>query len=276
MADKIVEQEDEGRYGYGTTPAVNTMFKRLREKKVQSACLIAINLETLVRNTNDGKLKVNEIIDKVCGYMVNITSDFAQIVDGWPCKNHVIYYYCEPTVVPPLFQRVHKGPTSMTTKEALGGLIRRLSQSKTQTRGNVTSMICTGTLKQPSYKGLVDVFNRVSDKSVPVNMISHCAIDYHIERLGRIGALYRSYTGVSVDMTPANLGAVVFGDKNIPFYPVTHALLGDNSFIKPLLVKGDKENFVQLALREKFILRSESFIRTNKKINTSIIPYRLD
>jgi hypothetical protein len=34
MADKIVEQEDEGPYGYGTTPAVNTLLKRVGGYKV--------------------------------------------------------------------------------------------------------------------------------------------------------------------------------------------------------------------------------------------------
>ena len=88
--------------------------------------------------------------------------------------------------------------------------------------------------------------------------------------------MYRSYTGVAVNMTPKDLGEVVFGEKNVPFYPITHVILGDKSFIKGLIVKKDRENFLALAVRDKFLLRSETFIKTNSKINQSLIPYKLD
>lgn len=278
MADKIVEQDDPGRYGYGTTPAVDTLFKRIREKKIRSACLIAINIETLVRNTAESNLKVKEVVDRVCEYMSNIVNDFSAIVSDWDVgQHHVVFYYCALTCVPNLFRRHHEGTTALLAKEALAAVIDRIKDSKEQTHGNVTSHICLGTdLKQPSYKGLVNIFNKITSRDVPVHMISHCPVDYHIGRLGRIGVMYRSYTGVAVDMTPRALGEIVFGVKTVPFYPITHVMLGDKSFIKGLAFKKDREMFLEIAAREKFLLRSETYIRSNAKINSQIIPYKLD
>ena len=279
MADKIVEQEDEGSFGWGTTAAFDTLMKRLGSKKIPSTCLIAVNIDTLVRNTVSKDLKVYDIVNKVCSYMTNMATSFAALVSGWNIPHHyLIFYHAEPRrIVPELFLRVSGGESGLLYREALKGVIERVKNSKVQTCGSVTSMICVANeVKQPSYKGLAEVFNKLVDRSVTVHMISHNPIDWHIHRTGRMGILYRSYTGVAVEMTATKLGEIVFGSKGIPFYPVTHVLLGDKSIIKGLLGGKDKKDYLELCYRDRFVLRSEDYINHHTKIAKELIPYKLD
>lgn len=271
------DSSEPGPYGFGTGPAFETLMKRLSEKKIPSTCLIAINIDTLVRNTISKDLKVYDIVNKVCGYMSNMATHFAALVNSWPIPhNYMIFYHADPKVVPKLFLREHNGPTGLMYTEALKGVLERVKNSKTQSHGNVTSMICVANeIKQPSYKGLAEVFNKLTEKTVTVHMISHNPIDWHIQRTGRIGILYRSYTGVAVEMTATNLGEIAFGEKGIPFYPRTHVLMGDKSIIKGILGGSDKKNFRELCLRERFVYRSEDYINHSSKINSQLIPYEL-
>ena len=77
-------------------------------------------------------------------------------------------------------------------------------------------------------------------------------------------------------MTPSKLGKVAFDDERVPFYPVTHVLLGDKSFIKGLYVRDFRKTFIESAARERFVLRSEMYIRSHAKINVNLLPYTLE
>ena len=44
-------EEEEGRYGFGTTIAVDTIIKNLLQARADTQVIIAINLATILRNT---------------------------------------------------------------------------------------------------------------------------------------------------------------------------------------------------------------------------------
>lgn len=278
MADKIVEQESEGRYGWGTQAAVDTLFKKLGESKYKNGALVMVNIDTLVRNTADGKMKVEEVVSKVCQYMTNIATDFANVVSDWVAtENTIIFYHANNSrVVLPIALRVTKSAAGLQAKEALNLILERVKRAPEQKVRNVRSIVAVGNnVKQPSYRGIVDLASRYSPTGMTINLISHNPIDWHIESAGRKGILYRSYTGVAVDMTPANLGPMVFDNPNIPFTPITHVLFGDKNVIRGFMRGQDKEKFLELARHDKFIYRTEQYIISRAKVNVGLLPYHL-
>jgi len=278
MADKVMEFEDEGRYGWGTQAAVATLFKKLGESKRQETALVLVNLDTMVRNTADGKLTIDEVVNKVCSYMTNIATDFAAVVGEWKSLTHTIVFYHAQNnrVVWEPVRRVTKSAAGLSAQEAMVKLLKRLETAKEQKVGNVRSIVAIGnSLRQPSYKGLAELCGKLTPSEVTINIISHNPIDWHIGYLGRKCLLYRSYTGTCIEMTPKNLGPIVFDNPNVPFTPVTHVLLGDKSVIKGFLKGTDKDNFLKAASHEKFIVRTEGFIIDRAKINLGLLPYRL-
>ena len=278
MADQIVQQDSEGRYGYGTTPVMETFLRMIGESKKQNTMLFLVNLGTLVRNTADGKMSVDDVVEKVCTYMSNMATDYAAAVSEWRAYNHFIVFYhaVNGKVLWGPARRVTHSVASLSAKEAMVKLTERLKHVKEQKSGNTTSIIAVeGNLRQPSYKGLAELCSKLTPVGVVINMISHNPIDWHIGYLGRKAIMYRSYTGVAVEMTPRNLGPIVFDNPNVPFTPVTHVLLGDKSFLRGFLRGKDKESFLEAARREKFILRSENYIISTARINLGLLPYRL-
>lgn len=279
MADKIVTQDDPGRWGYGTGPAFEAFIKRLSSRTIPTTGLLLVNIDTIVRNTIDTNKKIEELTKMCCTYMANIASDFAAVVGEWRDRQHsVVFYHADCSrVVPTLFLRSHGGTSALLYKEVLGSVLKRVKDYPKQVQGNTTSyVVLANEMKQPSYKGLMEFCNKITSRDVTIHMISHNPIDWHIYRLGRNGLLYRSYTGTIVEMTAAKLGEVVFDMKGIPFNPLTHVLLGDKNVLKGLLIKNDKQQFITAAIREKFVFRSEDYIVAHAKINKSLIPYKLD
>lgn len=278
MADKIIEQTDPGPYGFGTGPAVETLFKKLGESKYKSGALVMINIDTLVRNTADGKMKVEEVVGNVCQYMANIANDFANAVSDWVAtENTIIFYHISNAkVVPQIAFRVTKSAAGLQAKEALSLVIERVKRVPEQKIRNVKSVVAVGTtLRQPSYRGIVELAGKYTSAKTTINMISHNPIDWHIETLGRKGILYRSYTGVSADMTPSNLGPIVFDNPNIPFTPLTHVLFGDKNMIRGFMRGQEKDRFLELARHDKFIYRTEQYIISRAKVNVGLLPYHL-
>jgi hypothetical protein len=278
MADKIVEQEDEGPYGYGTTPAVNTLLKRVGGYKLPTQGLLMINIATLVRNTSDAKLKATEVADKVCSYMTNITTDYAAAMSRWTeFPHHVVYYWTDSMrLVPEPWRRAHRSEASLIGDDAVALLVKRFKDFKPQTNGGTTAHIYLGRqVKEPSYKGLVSISNSLVKYSATMQMISHIPVDWHVQRLGRLGIMYRSYTGTAIQMSPTELGESVFELKGIPFYPSTHVVLGDKNCIKSALVRQAKQEFIKYALKDRLVLRSESYVDSAVKKFMPTLPYNL-
>ena len=278
MADKQVEHTEEP-YGFGTVPAFESLLKRLGSHQLPTTGLALINLDTLVRNAVNLEWKIEQTVEKIVGYMTNMSNDYATCVSKWRAQHHhiVFYHAAYPQFIPQLFRRIHAGPTALLAKEVTAALIKRLELIKPQTIDGVTSMIALSKdIKQPSWKGLAQLCDKLANPAVTVHMISHNPIDWHITKYGRPGLLYRSHTGAVVKMTPNDLGPVVFDVKGVPFYPITHVVLGDKTMIKGIVNKTAKELFLSNALKDRFVLRPESYILNHPVVKKSFIPYKLD
>lgn len=272
-------QEEPGRYGFGTKQAIEAMLKRFTSRKTPCTGLVAINLATLLRNSIQPNDDVETIVHNTCTYMSNISLDLAEVFAQWKnLPHHIIFYYANAEkLVPDAFRRKHNGTTDLLYNEALPILLDRLRSTNDQSHNGTTAVVCLApTMRLPSYKGLADACNKVADKSVTLHLISHHPMDWHIFRTGRLGVLYRSHTGAMIDMNAVELGKIVFDEPGIPFYPTTHIMLGDKTMIKGILLRKERENFIERAKRERFTLHSEFYLNDKLKIHSSLLPYRLD
>lgn len=278
MSDTI-KQEEEGPYGWGTGAAIEALLKRLGSHQIPTTGLILINLDTLIRNTVNTDCKIDEVVNKITTFMTNISNDLAEALSRWPqLHHHIVFYHANlPKTIPLALLRTHNGPTAIQGAEVRKKLLARLEQVKPQTINGVTSVIALSKdIKEPSYKGLADLCNKLAGPAVTVHMISHNPLDWHITKYGRPGILYRSHTGAVVKMTPNDLGPIVFDTKGVPFYPITHVVLGDKSVIKGVVAKNDRKAFIAASLKDRFVLRPESYIKSHAIINKSFLPYRFD
>ena len=278
MADKIMEQEEPGPYGYGTGSAVGTLLKRVSGYKIPTQGLLFINLATLVRNTAESGMTVSKVVDNVCNYMTNIATDYAAGMSRWKeFQHHIVYYWTDfLRLVPIQWRRQHKGETALLMEEATATLVKRFSTFKPQESNGTTVRIILGrNVKQPSYKGIVSIANELTKNTTTIQLISHIPVDWHIQRMGRIGMMYRSYTGTASGMTPTELGELAFDMKGIPFYPSTHMVLGDKNCIKSGLVRQAKQEFISKALKDRIVLRSEPYIDSYVKKFMPVQPYSL-
>ena len=278
MADKIVEQQDEGRAGWGTTVAFDAYLKRVSEYKIPTQGLLFVNIATLVRNTAEKNSTVADVVTKTCKFMENMSVDFAGAMSRWrEYPHHIVFYYADAMqIVHTAYRREHKSEAALVALEATKELCKRFRDYEPQVHDNTTGhIVLARDVKQPSYKGIVYIANSIARHSTVIHMISHMPIDYHISRLGHLGIMYRSYTGTAVELQPIPLGEVVFEMKGIPFYPMTHMALGDKSCIKGYLLRGQKQEFIKQALRERLTLRSESQINAFVKKFMITLPYTL-
>ena len=271
---------EEGRYGFGTTSAVDAMMRRLNLTQDTEA-LIAINIVTLIRNAVSNKsTTVQQVVDKVRNTMNSVANDLAVICQQkWADKKHHILFYMASSdkAIPVEYQRPRSSPTSNIIGGAIVNFIKTVKPGD-QTVGNVTAHVrLANQMRVPSYKGLKLALSEMAPSRVPVHMISHMPMDYHVTFVsGRKGYLYRSHTGEVVDMSPLELGKIVFKNSDMPFYPITHLMLGDKYLIKPCLNKFDKNRLLDLCRSQHWSIHTAMFVNEKVKENKFVLPYKLD
>jgi len=271
--------EEAGRFGFGTTAAVDSFFKTITTQRQQKEIVLAINLQTLLRNALsaftfvDGKkienqatkgLDINGVVKKVQSDMVEIANEFASICSTQykDRTHHILFYMVDYTKqVPKEFQKESKSENAWRLTAAAQAFAR-VMQPGDQTSGNVMMHVrMANQMKVPSYKGIAEVLKTFVKYDVDIHLISHMPLDYHISSYcGRKGYLYRSHTGEVVKLLPSDLGKTVFRDENVPFYPITHVLLGDKYLIKGSLSGKNKSMFLEQAKTNRWNLRTSDYI----------------
>lgn len=287
-AQKTPPSEEELRYGFGTKQAVESFFKAIRQKKEPGPVILAVNIATLIRNTigtvayidgqkienkNAKVLNVNGVITKTKSVMVDIANETAQICSAvfGSYKHHILYYLTDP------LKQVPKDYIKPQTSEAAVKLqtvvnaFERVSKSEDQTSGDTTMHIrLANQMRVPSYKGIAEVLNGFARYDIPFHLISHMPLDYHVTNYSsRRGYLYRSHTGEICELGPS-LGKTVFGESSVPFYPLTHVLLGDKYLVKGCLTPKDKKRFIELARDNHWEVRTSDYIAA--KVNQYGFP----
>lgn len=287
--------EEEGRYGFGTTPAIDAFFKSITTKKQSKEIILAINISTLLRNSLsaftfiDGKkvenqatkgLDVAGVVRKVQSYTVEIANEFSTICSAQykDYASHILFYLVDYTKqVPKEWQKISKSENVWRLATAEQAFMRVMPPCD-QTSGNVTMHVrMTSQMKVPSFKGIAEVLKSFAKYDVDVHLVSHMPLDYHLSSYsGRKGYLYRSHTGEVVKLLPSELGKVVFREEAIPFYTTTHVLLGDKYLIKGCLSGKDRSTFIDLAKTNRWNLRTDDYISMKIRDYNWNLPYKLN
>ena len=277
------EKKEPGRYGFGTTEAVDALLAYLNNEAPSSyTVMLAINVETLARNaTGNVGVKPDVAVAEIRKTMSGIANEVAFVCkQRWAAaKHHILFYYADNNkAISSTFRRPQSSASAITTNNTLRLLLREL-KPEDQTDGNVSAHIRLATqMRVPSYKGIKEVVSKLVQDDVPLLMISHMPLDYHsCTGTGRTGLLFRSHTGAKVKLTPSDLAPVVFKNNEVPFYPITHLLLGDKYLIKGSLVdRAEKARFMQMCKSERMIVHTNNFVTTKIRKNSFALPYSLD
>lgn len=277
------ERKEPGRLGYGTTEAVDALIGYLSNQAPSSyTVMLAVNIETLVRNAVGTKgVKPEDAVAEVRKSMGMIANEVADVCKQrrWTAsKHHILFYYVDNSkAVASNFRRPQTSASAIVTNNALRLLLREL-KTNDQTEGNVSAHVrLAQQMRVPSYKGIREVVERLVQKDVPLLVISHMPLDYHVcTGTGRPGYLFRSHTGARVKLTPSDLAPVVFKNNDVPFYPITHVLLGDKYLIKGTLEKTEKTRFMEMVKADRMIMHTNNFVTTKIRKNSFALPYSLD
>lgn len=288
------KEDEAGRFGFGTTIAVDALFKDIRNMRGSNEIVIAINISTLLRNALseftfvNGQKIVNKeshglnttgVVEKVKSYMGEIANEFAQICDSMfrDRHHHVLYYLTDNRKqVPSGWVKDTKSESSARLDVAVAAFMKS-TKSEDQTFKNVSMHVrLADQMRIPSFKGLAEVIKSFSMASTPIRLISHMPLDYHVANYaGREGWLYRSHTGEIVKLSPSELGRIVFKNTDIPFYPVTHILFGDKYLVKGSLNKKDRDKFVEAAKTFHWGMRTSEYIEVKVREYNYALPFRL-
>ena len=281
MEQKKDTPAEPGRFGFGTTEAVDAIIGYLNEAPSNYVVMLAINIETLVRNAvGNTQVKPDDAVNEVKKAMSLIANEIAYVCgQRWAhAKHHILFYYVDNAkAVSGAFRRTSNSTSAIVTNNTLRLLLRSLKVGD-QVEGNVEAHVRTAPqMRVPSYKGIRDVVDKLVQKDVPLLMLSHMPMDYHVcTGTGRPGFLFRSHTGAKVKLDPSTLAPVVFKNTDVPFYPITHVLLGDKYLVKGVLEKDEKKRFMEMCKAERMIMHTNNFVTTKIRKNSFALPYSLD
>ena len=285
---------EEGRFGFGTTSAFDAFIKNITSLKGNHEILLAVNIVTLLRNNIstsvyiDGrkiessekpKLDAASVCRKTQQHMVEMANEFANVCDVRfkDRTHHVLFYLTDPTKqVPREWTRPHTSE-SATKLDIVTTAFKRVIHSGDQKSNNTYLHIrLADQMRAPSYRGIAEQLKFWAPVDVDIHLISHEPLDYHIAHSsGRSGFLYRSHTGAVIPLKPSELGKVVFKEEQIPFYPITHILLGDKSLIKGSLSTKERRQLIALAKENRWSLRTNEYESGALEKSGFRIPYKL-
>jgi len=284
---------DELRLGFGTSAAIGTITKWLSQSKTNMPFVLAVNIATILRNNIGTVAYVNgqkfenkekifnstEIVNKTRTVMVEIANDLARICSArWPDHTHHILFYLTDNNKQVPKDWIRPQTSEAATKLAtVTAAFLKVVKSEDQKSNNVEMHVrLADQMRVPSYVGIAEVLKGFARPDVPLHLVSHMPLDYHVASYSdRKGTLYRSHTGEAVQLVPSELGKTVFKNPDMPFYPITHVLLGDKYLIKGCLAKKDRDKLFELAKTNRWSLRSNDYIRGKINEYGYHPPYRL-
>lgn len=273
---------EEGRFGFGTTPAVEQIITRLAGNNRPSvSMMILINTATLIRNAANKGMTAQQVVDKVRQVMTTISNEISYICsDKWRDRQHNLLFYFAKNdkAIPPMYRRPQTSPTAALLDTAERLFVRTVKPGTQSEKNFHVHVMHADQIRVPSYKGLRDIIDKLSPPQAETYMISHMPLDYHLPTgTARQCWLFRSHTGSMVKMTPTDIGKIVFKNDDVPFYPCTHVLLGDKYLIKgSLATKAEKTKLFELAKRLTLSMRTNTYTLLKIKENGITLPYSLD
>lgn len=223
---------------------------------------VIINIETLVRNNTSAQKNMttvmNDTFSDLRSIIETITLYFTQYKNRLD-KPYVLIYAPSYDALPELFRRP-LNPTAVQIVNVVKNIRQRNFAEKDLEEEKVQDFVYyslkAGHVKKYPHADIISTLNTInkSDTFTRSSMrryltITHNPIDFHLFSFVRNIRLLESYTGKikSYDQ----LGIKVFKSPGVPFNKYTHALFGDNVYVKGLANKGkNKKLFIDMAIQK--------------------------
>lgn len=269
----LKQSEQEFPYSLGTQGILDAISRWDRNyNNVWDTTLI--NIATMLRNNLDKNLSDNEIIARtykdigiltysIYHYLTNIQNISAP---------YIILYCPNYDKIPHLYRR-KLSPSEERLEKLMVNIKKEISDKK---NGDmeilfdmpIYSMIVGNNSKYP-HMHLYDIINKlnVNIKNIKKIMtrrymlISHTAMDFYLFKYLRNVKLLECFTGsIKVEK---DLGYKVFKEQGIPFNDYTHLLFGDSTRIRPVVLRNKRREYIELAHRESWHLKTPAQIKSS-------------
>ena len=106
-----------------------------------------------------------------------------------------------------------------------------------------------------------------------VIMISNHKLDYHIHKYCSRFCLIDSFTGRIIEAR--DLSEKVFSNKELPFIPSLHALLGDNVDIKASITGKEKKNLIETATTNRWSTHTSEYVDAALRSLRVSVPFEI-
>lgn len=224
--------------------------------------MVAVNMQTLIRNIfSDGAGTAQEALVKLGTEMRDLATDLSHIMNSikHPDGPYVIYYlYDYDAMIPGDKLRPITGARAKV-KEVVNLLVTNqhiyFKQREQSLGGYELRIFIRNTVGDPVKLFKFDLQELTINRTLA--LYTHQPIDMHVTSIMRNFAIVESHTGKI--LTAYDLPTKVFAKYGaIPFYPETHALLGDRYLLEPILSIKEKRVLLDVAVRENWKAHSWS------------------
>ena len=244
--------------GMNTQAAIEALEQRLADPSCRVDTIL-INVGTLIRNRNRKEAKISILMDEVQQDVVTIANRLANTLKPKAQKvvPSVIFYIGD------YFNSIDRdflrsAPPSIATYVATWV---HLYKTIVHGSSHVNGIDIVEAKLKPSRTIYLDLLELVRKQQTTrtIVMLSHVAIDYHIAKWYPNMEVVQSRTGKF--LTPKDFAMKVFGREEVPFFPCTHAVLGDKELIRGSLGIKEKRQMYEIATEEKWQFHTEQFVK---------------
>lgn len=237
-----------------------------------------VNIGTFIRNNNENNFSIKDIIEKTLEDILNFVksvSNFYNKHPNSPVFPYIVFYIPDYSCLPDKNKR-NNTKSSLRIQELLTAFEKEqkiktfgktvflddLEQCKLNIAGMDCFFIKCGNKIEFPHTQLVKIVESIDKlyvkKRHPVSfgtdkkymLITHYPIDFHLFFLFSKIVLMESFTGV---IKPFNmLGVKIFKIPFVPFNKYTHILFGDPVQIKPLVQRKLKQEFLDIAQKNRW------------------------
>ena len=249
---------------YGVDPIL-VYFSNTLNRPENNVRIILVSMNTCIRNAIDNEKSFMENVRVVTHEVQTIINVVSQAFNSNPLSinSYLCFYITNHWDAFPEDRIRPVTPGRAMYHQVCMRAWNNFDQNHNTTKGNML-LEFHKLQKTRSYASqLQSIIRGLSTKILGINnkteylLLSHNPLDFHLLRTERRGKLISSHTAEIIP--PDGLGEKVFGDK-IPFYNVTHMILGDKVQIKPSVSVKVRQNIRKHAYMENWHIKTEQQI----------------
>lgn len=264
--------EEEGRYSFGTTPAINTLLEVLLKEMgttKDAEEVILINIATLVRNRQTKEKSMKKIAEEVMTDITGIRKELTDLLGGGNLRKYLIFFTMPYDRQVP---QTHLRPDSQQRAQvkSITTMLRTLLPNSYTSYGKLDVAVVISDSVRPSFLVIREAVNKFPIVHPKMHLISHYPIDYHLFRWYK-GSIIKSFSGEVVEGDMNAIGEYVFR-RPIPFHRTTHALLGDREMIVGTATVKQRKEIEELSASESWEMRTGNYIEESLRAHKYEIP----